>query len=148
MAAVTQFALDPASRRIDDGRVLLGGSPMALFRLTPAGWRLVDAIEHGDPLPHGHERLTDRLLDAGAIHPLPDRDGGPPASDATVVIPALDGPADELARLVAQLGATPPASVVVIDDGSAVPIGPVAGARVLRLAVNRGPGAARNAALT
>jgi len=77
MAGVTRFALDPASRRLDGGRVLLGGSPLVLFRLTPAGRRVVDSIEQGDPPPRGHERLTDRLLDAGAIHPLVDASSGP-----------------------------------------------------------------------
>ncbi len=47
---MTRFTLDPASRRIDDGGALLGGSPLVLFRLAPAGRRVVDAIEDGDPL--------------------------------------------------------------------------------------------------
>ncbi len=85
------------------------------------------------------------MLDSGAIHPLPTLGEGPSSSDLTIVIPALDVPADELARLVAQAG--PVGEVIVVDDGSAPPIGPVAGARLVRRDVNGGPGPARNTAL-
>jgi mycofactocin system glycosyltransferase len=149
MADVTRFVLDASARRIDDGKVLLAGSPLVLFRLTPAGRRIVDAIEAGDELPGGHERLTDRLLDAGAIHPLPTPASGPPPSDVTVVIPAFDAPAGALARLVIEVRRAAPSvhPVIVVDDGSPVPIGSIAHARTLRLDTNRGPGAARNAGL-
>ena len=44
---VTRFALDPSCRIVDGGRVLLGGSPLTLFRLGPAGADVVDAIRSG-----------------------------------------------------------------------------------------------------
>jgi mycofactocin glycosyltransferase len=75
--------------------------------------------------------LTDRLSDAGAVHPLPSDDGSRRFSldDVTVVTPQLDGVVHDDGRLT-------------VDDGS---VPPIEGAGV-RLEVNRGPAAARNAA--
>ncbi len=41
-------ALDPGVRRLDGGRVLLGGSPLRLLRLSPAGSAVVDALAAGE----------------------------------------------------------------------------------------------------
>lgn len=83
-------------------------------------------------------------------HPEPVLGEGPPASDVTVVIPVRDRHR-ELARCLEGLrgGASP---VVVVDDCSAdadaiALIAGEAGARVVRRAVNGGPGAARNTGL-
>lgn len=139
---VTRFALDPSCRIVDGGRVLLGGSPLTLFRLGPAGAEVVDAIRSGRPLAAGHERLTDRLVDAGAAHPHPVPGSGPATTDVTLVIPAHDAPA---ARLAALVGCTGAGAAVVVDDASTQPIDAVAGATVIRLERNHGPGAARQA---
>ena len=64
MGAVTRYVVDGSARRAGDGDVLIGGSPLRLFRLGPSGRRVVDALWEGDPLPSGHESLTERLLDA------------------------------------------------------------------------------------
>ena len=67
----------------------------------------------------------------------------------TVVIPVRDRPAG-LARLLAALRADPATAevpVVVVDDGSAVPVGDLPGVRVMRHDEARGPAAARNAGL-
>ena len=50
--------------------MVIGGSPLRLFRLTAAGQAVADALERGDPLPANHAALTDRLVDGGAIHPV------------------------------------------------------------------------------
>src|SRR3978361_209803 len=84
-----RFRLDGSYRRPDDGDVVIGGSPLRLFRLTAAGRRVAAAIESQAPLPAGHAPLTDRLLDAGAIHPVWNGDG-PTTEAVTVVVPALD----------------------------------------------------------
>ena len=47
---------------------MLGGSPLRLFRLSAAGRRAFDEIAAGAPV--APSRLTEQLLDAGAIHPV------------------------------------------------------------------------------
>ena len=135
--------LDPRTRRRDGG-ALLGGSPLRLLRLSAracgllAGDRLVvrDATT---------ATLAARLLDAGLAHPdLPPA----AAADVTVVVPVRDRP-DGLSRLLAALAADPATAampVVVVDDGSVVPV-VSGGARVLRHRTPRGPAAARNTGL-
>jgi mycofactocin system glycosyltransferase len=109
--------------------VLIGGSPLKLFRLTDAGDRIVDRIVADDAVPDS--ALVASLLDAGAIHPVHDVPDRFTELDVTVIVPTL-GPARHA-----------PIGAVIVDDGSEPP---VAGATI-RLATNRGPGAARNAGL-
>ena len=136
MASVTDtFALDGSYRRHD--RIVIGGSPLRLFRLSAGGRRVVEAIEQRRPTPAGHTKLTSRLIDAGAIHPTPT-DSPFTAADVTVVVPAYD----------AVPGSSDGSSVtVVVDDGSEPPLASMPGRRLLRLPNNRGPAAARNAGL-
>ena len=87
---VTRYALDDSARRVDDGTVLIGGSPLSIFRLSDTGARVLERLIGGEPPPHGAERLTERLLDAGAADRRPER--GPfTVADVTVVIPVHDG---------------------------------------------------------
>lgn len=149
---MTRFRLDASVQRIDGH--LLGGSPLRLFLLTAAGAQMVDRIAAGDDLDHSPvrrppswRRLVDRLLDAGAIHPLPGAGpAGHGAALVTVVIPARDPAPDSLQRLVGGLDGQGVAGVVVVDDASAPPIA-VTGATVVRLERRRGPAGARNAGL-
>ncbi len=108
------------------GDVLLAGSPLKVFRTTPAGARILDTIEQGGSVMASS--LVNRLLDAGAMHPAPTIRGAYSIGDVTVVTPQLGGPAAAEGRLV-------------VDDGSRPPI---TGAAV-RLDQNQGPAAARNA---
>jgi len=125
-----RYALDASYQRVASD-VILGGSPLRLFRLTTAGRRVADALEEGTTLPDRHVALTDRLIDAGAIHPVP-----PPATGAvTIVVPTFGR--------TPRLAAT---GIVVVDDASPHPID-VPGATVIRLPRNGGPAAARNAGL-
>ena len=157
---------DPGSRLLAGGTLLMGGSPVRVLRLTPSGARQVAGWWSGTPVP-GHEKaraLARRLLDTGIAHPVPGAATSGPG-DVTVVIPVRDRQA-ELARCLAGLAPMPqliPARmprvilarmprVIVVDDGSDDPaavarIASGAGARVLRRAVNGGPGAARNTGL-
>ena len=96
----------------------------------------MEAIEHDDTPPSGHEPLTDRLLDAGAIHPVVDLVPVDPAL-LTVVVPTLDT-TPHLRPVRCR--------TIVVDDASAVPV-QVDGAHVVRLPRNGGPGAARNTGL-
>ncbi len=137
-----------------DGKVLAGGYPARVLRLTPAGARSIQDWFAGTPVPGGRKAraLARRLLDAGIAHPVPcDR---PPAAapgpeHVTVVIPVRDRHA-ELAQCLAGLTGTP--RVIVVDDGSRDParvreVAEAAGASVVRRPVNGGPAAARNTGL-
>ncbi len=101
---------------------MLGGSPVRLLRLTPAGAQVLDrALGPGvDPTP-ATVQLLDRLADAGAIHPtpLPWCVDAPEASEVTVVVPVHDD-ADGLESLLASLSHSDPrpARAVVVDDAS------------------------------
>ena len=141
---------DPGARLLAGGTVLVGGSPVRVLRLTPAGARQVAGWWSGTPVPDNTRAraLARRLLDTGIAHPVP---GGCAwsADDVTVVIPVRDRHA-ELARCLA--GLVQLARVIVVDDASHDPaeverVAAGAGARVLRRVVNGGPGAARNTGL-
>lgn len=135
--APRRFVLDPSYRRPGGGAVVVGGSPLRLFTLGPRGVDVVAAIERGGEPPAGHEALTDRLLDAGAIHPVADTSPGP-AALLTIVIPCYD--AAPLFRPVE-------CRTLVVDDASPTPVPAVPGVEVLRLDTNVGPGGARQAGL-
>jgi mycofactocin glycosyltransferase len=123
---VRRYRLDRSVRRF--GNVVIGGSPLTLFRLTSRGAAAFDKIESGadvEPSP-----LVDRLLETGSVHPVPTG-AGPATADVTIVMPVRD------AAFVA-----PPGSIIV-DDGSTPPLS----AATIRLPSPGGPGAARNAGL-
>lgn len=122
-----RYRLDDRARR--HGHVLIGGSPLKLFRLTEAGSHIVDRIEAGESVVASG--LVTSLVDAGALHPVGTSTGRFTPSDVTVVTPAF-GPVRHRHD-----------DAVVVDDGSEPPI-PDA---TVRLDRNRGPGAARNAGL-
>lgn len=144
---IAALRFDRSVRRLDGGRVLLGGSPLRLFRLSTRGAAVLGVIASGAPPPADARRLIERLVDAGALHPAPS-DGPWRSSDVTVVIPALD---DDVSAVVDRVGAVH--EVIVVDDASSPPLRPPRprGAdahhrhpvRVVRRPVNGGPGAAR-----
>ncbi|WP_313896719.1 mycofactocin biosynthesis glycosyltransferase MftF [Streptomyces sp. GC420] len=145
---VVELATD--THRSRDGRLMLGGSPPRLVRLSTRAVRL---------LPDGRLTVTDpagaalarRLLDTGVAHPRPLL---PPVGDTTVVIPVRDR-ADQLDRLLAALRADPSAPdlpVLVVDDGSRDPAALARAARRHRARLlvhprNLGPAEARNTGL-
>ena len=124
------------------GALILAGSPLRVFRITTAGTTVAERLERGDHVGSSH--LVDRLLDAGAIHPIADAADGPHTTaprfgvdDVTVVTPRFRSAASATStdgRIADDR--------ITVDDGSDPPI---AGATV-RLDTNRGPAAARNAA--
>jgi mycofactocin system glycosyltransferase len=143
------LSIDPSTARLDHGRVLMGGSPLRLLRITPRAGALVQRWEAGAVVgPRRAEGiLARRLVAAGIFLPRP----GPPElgpDDVTVVIPVRDRPA-QLHRL---LGALEGLRCIVVDDGSADgaqtrAIAREAGAAFIALDTNQGPSAARNAGL-
>lgn len=159
---MTHLRLDTSWWRPAGGDAVLAGSPLTLFRLTSGGVRVAEALERGDELPSGHEPLTARLLDVGAVHPDVTRDAGHGAdddadgadgtdddgADIDVVIPVHDEDTHRVRALVACLRPCRGiGEIVVVDDASAVPVAPITGARVLRLDHNLGPAGARNAGI-
>ncbi|TQJ85317.1 mycofactocin biosynthesis glycosyltransferase MftF [Streptomyces sp. SLBN-31] len=142
--------LAAGTHRSEDGRLLLGGSPLRLLRLTAPAARLLDGGRLTVTGP-ASGALARRLLDAGIAHPRP---APAPVSDTTVVIPVKDR-ADQLDRLLAALRADQPTSplpVLVVDDGSADPaalarVASAHGAELLTHPRNLGPAAARNTGL-
>jgi mycofactocin system glycosyltransferase len=141
-----RLALDPSTRLLAGGSVLLGGRPARMMRLTPAGAKLVEAWRDGGVVSErpAARRLAARLIDTGLAHPLP-AGGGWTTADVAVVIPARDR-ADLLAACLARVG--PAAEIVVVDDGSRdgraiAAVAREGGARLVRHA-GAGPAAARN----
>jgi mycofactocin system glycosyltransferase len=143
---VTSYVLDATTRRPPGSNVVIGGSPLKLFRLTDAGVAVFDdvAAGHDITLDEKTAPLLDRLLDAGAIHPCPER-GPLTQADVTVVVPALVLGESALAEIVRCCAGV--AGVIAVDDASDPPVTAVAGSRVLRLRTNAGPAVARNAGL-
>ncbi|MER7986132.1 mycofactocin biosynthesis glycosyltransferase MftF [Streptomyces noursei] len=140
---------DPGLGVLRDGRVLLGGTPFRLMRLTEHAVPVIGSWLDGKPV--GKRRsaglLGRRLVQAGMMHPVPPPDA--PRPSVTVVVPVRDR-AEELARCLAGLSDGP--EVIVVDDGSARPgavadVARAAGARLVRRPVNGGPAAARNTGL-
>ncbi|WP_395729187.1 mycofactocin biosynthesis glycosyltransferase MftF [Nakamurella sp.] len=141
-----RWRLGPGVRWLD-GTTLAGGTPYRVITLTPRGADMLRGVVDGQPLPVDQpavDRLVHRLRAAGLLlAPAPaatDHEG------VTVVIPARSA-AGPVRELLATLPADIP--VILIDDGSPVPLAPLAAERpgltVLRNEHSRGPAAARNA---
>ena len=137
--------LDPSARRTDAGRVLIGGAPLRVLRLTAAGARWLDGVVGGRRVSSapGERRLARRLVDAGLARSWPQPGVGPSRRDVTVVVPVRDMTRGLVSTLAA-IGDV--AEVIVVDDGSRDPgdVRAAAGAAtVLRNERSLGPAAAR-----
>lgn len=139
--------VDRKVRVLGSGSTLLGGSPTRLLRLAPAAQGMLSdgRLEVRDAVS---AQLARTLLDATVAHPRPA--GGPSHRDVTVVIPVRDNVVG-LNRLIASLRGL---RVVVVDDGSQVPVRPedltaahCCDVEILRHPESRGPAAARNTGL-
>jgi mycofactocin system glycosyltransferase len=150
-----RLALDPGT--IVHGDALLGGTPFRFVRLSAEQAAAIAAWREGAPVGE-HGALARALVHANLAQPIPPAPAagegapagpgrgdspaagegapaGPGRGDVTIVVPTRD-------RAVAHLQALAgPERVVVVDDGSRVPI---PGAAV-RHAVPLGAAAARNA---
>jgi mycofactocin system glycosyltransferase len=138
--------VDRRVRVLGAGEALLGGSPTRLLRLAPDAQTLLDngRLEVHDAVS---AQLARTLLDATVAHPRPS--GGPSHRDVTVVIPVRDN-VFGLRRLLSTLRGL---RVVVVDDGSAIPVRTHefesirCQVEVIRHAQSKGPAAARNTGL-
>lgn len=149
---VQRYSLDNSWRRPKKGNVLIAGSPLRIFRLSAAGQSIAESLEQTGEAPISAQLLVTRLIDAGALHPLPSLEGNAPTlSDISIVIPLFACSENDIVRvqnLITEFSAFP--QVVVVDDASpiAFPEMPNTNVTVHRQEVNKGPGAARNAGLT
>lgn len=138
--------VDRRVKVLGEGAALLGGSPTRLLRLAPTAQNMLNGgrLEVHDALS---AQLARTLLDATVAHPRPA--SGPSHRDVTVVVPVRDN-ASGLHRLI---GALRGLRVIVVDDGSAIPVSPAEFAgmhcdvQVLRHSRSNGPAAARNTGL-
>ena len=146
-----RYQLDASTRIVGDGR----------GRRDDRARRIAAALVPPDCLPAGKlfdeiaaaqsvapSRLTERLLDAGAIHPVrPAITTGDrrrfEAADVTVVVPTHETAPARLYDILRHCLDT--AGVMFVDDGSGTPLTGVRGATLVRLRHNSGPAAARNA---
>lgn len=133
-----------------DGRLMLGGSPTRLLRLSrqaarvlrPGMFTVADAATAA---------LARKLVDIGVAHPRPPAQS---VHDVTIVIPVRDR-ACMLHQLLTALRTDPQTSGVpalVVDDGSVdgaavASVARLHGATLLVHRHNRGPAAARNTGL-
>ncbi|MFM8856801.1 MAG: glycosyltransferase [Actinomycetota bacterium] len=129
------------------GETVVAGTPVRIFRLTPSASTFLDQLEAGDDVDATTGSLQVRLVEAGAIHPIPDvgMSSPPTLDDVTVVIPAHVHDVNVVRNLVASLPNV--ADIVVVDDASPEPLDGIARARIVRNDVALGPAAARNTAL-
>lgn len=140
--------LNRHTRVVDDGAVLVGGTPTRISRLTPLARRHLRGrtIAVTDA---ANRSLADHLVATGMADPVVESLPEVDLALATVVIPVHDRPR-QLERLLAGLvGAL---RVIVVDDASRepAPIAAVArrhGAELVVLTENVGPAGARNAGL-
>ncbi|MBI4883564.1 MAG: mycofactocin biosynthesis glycosyltransferase MftF [Actinobacteria bacterium] len=139
--------LDRSWRRPRNGNIVIAGSPLRMFRLTDSGINVIRQLEgqvgSGPTTDTPASRLLlDRLVDAGALHPLPST--GPfGVADVTIVVPTHE----RLPAWLADAAACGAAQTVLVDDGSRVALDTPAKVTVLRHESNRGPAAARNSGL-
>ena len=147
----------------DQGRLLFGGAPRRVLRLSDTGAKVFSSWLGGEPLTDNpkHRSLARHLLDAGIMHPHVTPINEPNINlEVTVVIPVYNDEAG-LTRCLESLHANPEPQgstaatgpqVIVVDDASdnAAAIAAVCEkyqTKLLRCTQNVGPGAARNAAL-
>ncbi len=157
LPAGTRVVLDPRTASWRGDRLVMGGSPWRVVRLSAPARDLVSrlraagdaGLEPGGPTAVAAANL---LVERGFVHPVvTPRPVG--RDDVAVVVPAYlpagRSPAG-LAACLASIG--PGADVVVVDDaspdaGAVAAVAAAHGARLLRHDVNAGPAAARNTGL-
>jgi len=145
---VTRYQIDSSwwRRANTDGDTVVAGSPLKIFRFSSAARSVLEAIEKRDEISVAATNTLHRLIDAGAIHPILESiKTSLQPSDVTVVIPVHNEDVLRLNALISKISAAH--EVLLIDDGSTIPLADINGARVIRREVAGGPAAARNTAV-
>ncbi len=143
VVAGTAVRLDERAVFIDRNLVA-GGSPWRLLRLAGPSREVVERWRLGGCVEPGEGRLARTLITQGLLHPITTDEVD--VGDVEVVVPLRDD-STSLSALLSQLNGF---RVTVVDDasmdGEAVTrVAERAGADLLRLDRNLGPGGARNA---
>jgi mycofactocin system glycosyltransferase len=140
---------DASTREFDGGTVLVGGSPLRLFRISERAQQLVAPWKVGGAVGprRSAQLLARRLASGGAFTPQAPTSRST-TDDVTVVVPVHDRPS-QLHRLLDALGGL---ACIVVDDASAdagatKEIAERHGATFIGLSSNVGPAGARNAGL-
>lgn len=161
-----RFVADASLDRRDNGRILIGGSPARVIRLSDAGATALSAWLDDQPLGDDTKSrsLARRLLNANLVHPIFDLVVAPESDpeddlDVTIVIPVYND-ARGLEQCLKILRPTSPSDlpirrivgIVVVDDASdnSAEIAAIAERYQTHLvchATNKGPAAARNSGL-
>ena len=150
--ATAAVILDPGTRVLRrDGAVrVLGGDPVTLITLAPAAAALLG--EHGVTVDTpAAVALARALTDRGMAHPAVPPAGTDPVLDAVAVVVPVRDDATGVAELAEALAPELARGVrlVVVDDGSAVPLDLRSPrTQVIRHPRSRGPAAARNTGTT
>jgi len=129
-----------------EGDTVVAGSPLKVFRFSLAARSLLEAVENKSEVSSSSASTVQRLLDAGAVHPVLDsmtRELQP--NDVTVVIPVHNGSIEQLSMLVTKVSSA--YKVLIIDDGSSPALPEIAGTQVIRRDTAGGPAVARNTAI-
>jgi mycofactocin system glycosyltransferase len=142
---------DPSTQAFDGGTVLLGGSPLRLFRISERARQLLDLWQNGAEVGprRSAQLLARRLASGGAFNPQPTS-STLGLADVTVVVPVHNRP-QQLDRLLDRI-ADEELSCIVVDDASAdagatKAIAERHGAAFIGLTTNVGPAVARNTGL-
>ena len=115
---IRRYAVDRRVRLLERGRVVIGGDPVRLMRLTEVGaanitaW-VADGLDAIAPTA-AVSALIDRLVDSAVLHPFAS---GSERPTPPVVVPVRDRP-DALGRCLGALIASGVGDIVVVDDGS------------------------------
>ena len=128
---------------------LVSEQPLTIVEVSERGRSLLDQARRTSELAglsSAERRFLGRLRELGLVEFRPGPPEPPPA--VSIVVPVRDR-AEQLAACLESLERLrhPPdrLQVIVVDDGSVVPISARAGVRVLRMDKPLGPAAARNA---
>lgn len=117
---------DRRLQRFDHGRIVLGGFPLKIVKLTASGRDELNAVIAGRPVGDdaATARLVHKLLGLGMLHPVPapvtSTETASSTRSITVIIPVW---ADQIGldHTLAAL-AEFPGRIIVVDDASPVPI--------------------------
>jgi mycofactocin system glycosyltransferase len=141
------YVLDAWATRSDGGRVLMGGAPARLVRLTADGAAVLDAALAGEPPSDRAGRdLVRSLVEKGLLHPTGFAPS-PVRARLSAVVPVRNS-VRWIGEVVAALSLD--CEVVVVDDGStdgSPETAAASGARVISNRRTPGPSGARNAGL-
>ncbi len=147
LAVGTVVRLDATVRRFAEGQLLFGGSPTRLLKVRPAAAAILGDTGEFTVSDAVTANLAGALLGLGLAQ-IASAGEPAPLDQLTVVVPVHDSPR-ALRRLLAGLTGV---RVVVVDDASPDPLAHAEVAKefdatLVRLDVNAGPAAARNAGL-